>query len=96
MRGRRDDINLRAAFIHMLGDALGAGAIVVGAVVIRYTHWTYIDPILSLAMGGLILYSAWDIIRESLNILLEGLPRGLGTCRSHRSNERHRRGIGCA
>lgn len=74
---RKDDINLRAAFIHMLGDALGAAAIIIGALIIRYTHWTYIDPILSIALGGLILYSAWDIIRESLNILLEGLPRGL-------------------
>jgi cobalt-zinc-cadmium efflux system protein len=74
---QKDDINLRAAFIHMLGDALGAAAIIIGALVIRYTHWTYIDPILSIALGGLILYSAWDIIQESLNILLEGLPRGL-------------------
>jgi cobalt-zinc-cadmium efflux system protein len=74
---QKDDINLRAAFVHMLGDALGAGAIIIGALVIRYTHWTYIDPILSIALGGLILYSAWDIIKESLNILLEGLPRGL-------------------
>ncbi len=76
-RGKKDDINLRAAFIHMLGDAVGAAAIIIGALVIRSTHWTYIDPILSLALGGLILYSAWDIIQESLNILLEGLPRGL-------------------
>jgi cobalt-zinc-cadmium efflux system protein len=74
---QKDDLNLRAAFIHMLGDALGAAAIIIGALVIRYTHWTYIDPILSIALGGLILYSAWDIIQESLNILLEGLPRGL-------------------
>jgi cobalt-zinc-cadmium efflux system protein len=74
---QKDDINLRAAFIHMLGDALGAAAIIIGALIIRYTHWTYIDPILSIALGGLILYSAWDIIHESLNILLEGLPRGL-------------------
>lgn len=76
-RHQKDDLNLRAAFIHMLGDALGAGAIIVGSIVIRYTHWTYIDPILSLCLGALILYSAWGIIRESLNILLEGLPRGL-------------------
>ena len=74
---RKDDINLRAAFVHMLGDALGAAAIIIGALVIRFTHWTYIDPVLSLALGGLIIYSAWDIIHESLNILLEGLPRGL-------------------
>lgn len=76
-RGKKNDINLKAAFVHFLGDALGAAAIIIGAIIIRYTRWTYIDPILSIALGGLILYSAWDIIRESMNILLEGLPRGL-------------------
>jgi cobalt-zinc-cadmium efflux system protein len=76
-RGQKGDLNIRAAFIHMLGDALGAVAIIAGAVTIRYTGWTYIDPILSIALGFLIIYTAWDIIRESLNILLEGLPRGL-------------------
>ncbi len=73
----KDDINLRAAFIHMLGDALGAVAIIIGAIAIRFTGWTYVDPILSIAIGLLIVYTAWDIIRESLNILLEGSPRGL-------------------
>jgi len=75
--GQKGDINIRAAFIHMLGDAVGAGAIVIGAIAIRYTGWTYIDPALSIALAVLIVYTAWDIIRESLNILLEGLPRGL-------------------
>jgi cobalt-zinc-cadmium efflux system protein len=76
-RGQKGDINIRAAFVHMLGDALGAVAIIGGAVAIRYTGWTYIDPLLSIGLGILIVYTAWDIIRESLNILLEGLPRGL-------------------
>lgn len=76
-RGQKGDINIRAAFMHMLGDAVGAVAIIIGAVAIRYTGWTYIDPALSIALGLLIIYTAWDIIRESLNILLEGLPRGL-------------------
>ena len=76
-RGQKGDINIRAAFIHMLGDAVGAGAIILGAIAIRYSGWTYIDPALSIALGMLIVYTAWDIIRESLNILLEGLPRGL-------------------
>jgi len=76
-RGQKDDLNLHAAFIHMLGDALGAVAIIVGAIVIRLTGWLYVDPILSIAIGALIVYTAWDIIRESLNILLEGSPRGL-------------------
>lgn len=76
-RGQKDDLNLRAAFIHMLGDALGAVAIIIGAIVIRFTNWIYVDPLLSIAIGILIVYTAWDVIRESLNILLEGSPRGV-------------------
>jgi cobalt-zinc-cadmium efflux system protein len=71
------DINIRGAFLHMLGDLIGAAAIVAGAIVIRLTGWTRIDPILSILISGLVVWTAWDIIRESLNILLEGLPRGL-------------------
>jgi cobalt-zinc-cadmium efflux system protein len=73
----RSDINIRSAFVHMLGDAVGSIAIIVGAVAIRFTGWTQIDPLLSIAMAALIVWTAWDIIRESLNILLEGLPRGI-------------------
>jgi cobalt-zinc-cadmium efflux system protein len=73
----KDDINIRSAFIHMLGDALGSVAIVLGAIGIRYTGWQQLDPALSVAIGLLIVWSAWDITRESLNILLEGLPRGI-------------------
>jgi len=73
----RDDLNVRSAFIHMLGDALGSIAIIIGAVVIRYTGWERMDPVLSILIALLIVWTAWDIIRESLNILLEGLPRGI-------------------
>ena len=73
----RHDLNIRGAFIHMLGDALGSVAIIAGAILIRYTGWERIDPILSIALAALIIYTAWDIVRESLNILLEGLPRGV-------------------
>lgn len=73
----RHDINVRSAFVHMLGDALGSIAIILGAIGIRYTGWERLDPALSVAIGALIVWSAWDITRESLNILLEGLPRGI-------------------
>lgn len=73
----KDDINVRSAFVHMLGDALGSVAIMAGALVIRFTGWERADPALSIVIGGLIVWTAWDIIRESLNILLEGLPRGI-------------------
>ncbi|MFB3827903.1 MAG: cation diffusion facilitator family transporter [Bryobacteraceae bacterium] len=76
-RARRSDINVRSAFVHMMGDALGSVAIIIGSVVIRHTGWDRMDPILSIIIGGLIVWSAWDIIKESLNVLLEGLPRGL-------------------
>lgn len=71
------DLNVRGAFIHMLGDALGSVAIIAGAVVIRFTGWQQVDPILSILLAVLIAYTAWDIVRESLNILLEGLPRDM-------------------
>jgi cobalt-zinc-cadmium efflux system protein len=73
----RHDLNVRSAFMHMLGDALGSVAIIAGAIAIRYTGWMQLDAVLSILIGILIVWSAWDIIRESLNILLEGLPRGI-------------------
>lgn len=73
----KHDLNIRAAAVHMLGDALSSVAIVIGAVAIRYTGWLLIDPILSITIGVMIIWSAIDVTRESLNILLEGLPRGL-------------------
>jgi cobalt-zinc-cadmium efflux system protein len=74
---RHNDINIRGAFLHMLGDALGSVAILAGGLVIRYTGWERVDPVLSILIGLLIVWTAWDIVRESLNILLEGLPRGM-------------------
>lgn len=74
---REKDINIRSASLHMLGDLLGSAAIVIGAMVIRATGQTRVDPILSIGISVLIVWTAWDIIRESLNILLEGLPQGL-------------------
>ena len=71
------DVNIRGAFIHMLGDALGSIAIIAGALAIRYTGWWQVDPILSILIALLIVWTAWDIVRESLNILLEGLPRDI-------------------
>jgi cobalt-zinc-cadmium efflux system protein len=76
-RSGATDINVRGAFIHMMGDLLGAAAIVAGALAIRATGWTQIDPLLSILISLLIIWTAWDITHESLNILLEGSPRGL-------------------
>jgi len=71
------DINVRSAFVHQLGDLLGATGILIGGIIIRWTGWLRVDPVLSILIAVLIIWTAWDIIQESLNILLEGLPRGL-------------------
>ena len=72
VRGRRD-LNLRSILVHNFGDALSNIAIIVGAVVIRYTGLNWIDPLLGLAIGVLVLYSSIGILRGSSHILLEGL-----------------------
>jgi cobalt-zinc-cadmium efflux system protein len=76
-RDKDHDLNIRAAFMHMLGDAVSSIAIMLGAVVIHFTGLEIIDPVLSVLIGVLIIWTAWDIIQESLNVLLEGLPRGI-------------------
>jgi cobalt-zinc-cadmium efflux system protein len=71
------DLNIRAAWMHMLGDAASSAAIIMGALAMRFTGWLAIDPILSILIGVGIVWSAWGIVKDSLNILLEGLPKGL-------------------
>lgn len=73
----KNDLNVRAAFVHMMGDAISSVAIIGGAIAIRYTGWTWIDPALSVVIGAMIIWTAWEIIKESLNVLLEGLPAGM-------------------
>ncbi len=69
-----ENLNIRGAFLHILGDALGSvGAIAAGVIIWRW-GWTLADPIISVVMSLLIVYSSWHLIRESVNILLEGTP----------------------
>jgi cobalt-zinc-cadmium efflux system protein len=71
------DVNMRSAFIHMAGDTLSTAAVIAGGAGILLTGQNWIDPVLSILIAALILWSSADIIRETLNILLEGTPRGL-------------------
>ena len=75
--GNRGDLNLRAAWVHMLGDAASCVGIIAGAILIYFTGWLAIDPLLSILIGAAIIWTAWDIFKDSINILLEGLPKGL-------------------
>ncbi len=71
------DVNIRSAFIHQLGDTVSTAAVIAGGWAILWTGQTWIDPTLSIGIGVLILWSSFGIIRETLNILLEGTPRGM-------------------
>jgi cobalt-zinc-cadmium efflux system protein len=80
MRGHRD-INLRSALLHEIGDTLSTAAVIAGGVAIMFTGQRWIDPALSVGIGVMILWSSIGIIRESLNILLEGAPSGMELAR---------------
>ena len=73
-RGRRD-LNVRTVWIHNLGDALSNVAIFVGALAIRWTGAQWVDPVIGIGIGAMVLWSGQGILRESGHILLEGLPR---------------------
>jgi len=73
----RKDVNLRSAFLHMVGDAFAAALVIIGAFAIAKTGFMALDPILSLVIAALIIASGWGIMRETLNILLEGTPIGM-------------------
>lgn len=71
------DVNIRSVFLHMLGDTLSTAAVIAGGAGILFTGLTWIDPVLSLLIAAMILWSSIGIVRETLNILLEGTPRNL-------------------
>jgi len=71
------DVNIRSALLHELGDTLSTAAVIAGGWVILATGNYWIDPALSIGIGALILWSGFGIVRETLNILLEGTPRGM-------------------
>jgi cobalt-zinc-cadmium efflux system protein len=81
------DINIRSTFIHMLGDTLSTAAVILGGAAILFTGRNWIDPLLSVLIAALILWSALSIVRETLNILLEGAPRGVSLAEVRRAIE---------
>ena len=72
-----DDLNVRSAFLHVLGDAAASVGVIGGAILMRYTGWYQADPIISIAIGLLILVGAGRLLREATHILMEGVPRGM-------------------
>jgi cobalt-zinc-cadmium efflux system protein len=75
--GGRESLNVRAAFIHVLGDLAASAGVIVGALVIIGTGWRTVDPLVSVLIGLLILAGSWSVLRESVDVLLEAAPRGV-------------------
>jgi cobalt-zinc-cadmium efflux system protein len=73
----KHDLSIRSAVLHMLGDALSSAGIIVAAVLIRLTGLAIFDPMITVVIALLILWSSWGILREAVNLLLEGTPRGI-------------------
>ena len=75
--GEREDLNVRSAFLHVVGDAVSSVGVIVAAGIIWYTGWEWVDPLVSVLIGILILFSSWRVLRSALHILVEGVPEGL-------------------
>ncbi len=73
----KDDLNVRSAYLHMAGDAVSAAGVVVAGILIAETGTTKADPVVSILIGALILWSSWGILKEAVNVLLEAIPKGM-------------------
>lgn len=76
-KAARNDLSVRSAYVHMVGDAVSAFGVVVAGVVIALTGATIADPLVSILIAMLILWSSWGILKESVNVLLEAIPEGM-------------------
>jgi cobalt-zinc-cadmium efflux system protein len=76
-RAGHDTLNMRAAFRHVIADALGSAGVLVAALVILVTGWRYADPLAGALIAVAVLASSWSVLRDSVNILLEGAPKGI-------------------
>ena len=73
----REDLNVRSAFLHVVGDLIASVGVILAAVIILRTDWMWIDPLMSVLIGLIILVSSWRVLKSSLHIFLEGTPEGL-------------------
>ena len=77
MRGRKDDLNIRSAFVHMAADALVSLGVVVGGALYLWQGWGWIDPVMSLAIAFIIVVGTWGLFRQSLHLLFDGVPESV-------------------
>ncbi|MEW6341795.1 MAG: cation diffusion facilitator family transporter [Pseudomonadota bacterium] len=77
MRGQKEDLNIRGAFLHMAGDALISAAVAISGLVILGTNWTWLDPLMSLVVVAVIVYGTWGLLRDSVRLALDAVPPGV-------------------
>lgn len=77
MAGRKHDLNVKGAFLHMVGDAAVSAGVVVAAFAIKLTGWHWLDPAVSLAIGIVIVWGTWGLLRESINLSMDAVPAGI-------------------
>ncbi len=77
MAGRKNDLNVRGAYTHMVGDAIISMGVVIAGFAIIYTGWQWLDPVVSLIIAILILAGTWGLLRDSINLALHGVPEGI-------------------
>lgn len=77
LSGRKKDLNIKGAFLHMAADALVSLGVVLAGAIILWTGWLYVDPLMSLVVAIVIFWSTWSVLRESTNLILQAVPEGI-------------------
>ena len=77
MAGKETSLNIKSAYLEVWSDALGSIGVIIGAVIIRFTGWTWVDSIIAVLIGLWVLPRTWILLKESINLLLEGVPKGI-------------------
>jgi cobalt-zinc-cadmium efflux system protein len=75
--GHRHNLNLRGAFLHVVSDAVGSVGAIAAGVIMLTTGWYLADPLISIFIGGLILFSSWSLVKDSLSVLMQSVPKGI-------------------
>ena len=77
LKNKDDDINLKGAYLHMAADALISLGVVISAVVIYYTNWNWLDPVVSLIISLVIIFGTWDLLKDSFRLSMDAVPDGI-------------------
>jgi len=75
LRGKEKDMNIKAAYLHLMSDALVSAALVAGGIIISFTNWYWLDPVLGIMVAIVILVSTWNLLKDSLRLSLDGVPK---------------------